>query len=291
MQSARSAQKLSLISVVTLLALTGCARAEAPSPGRGGGQPPAPLPVAATTAAPRSMVPLTTRRVIRKAELAIEVTSPADAEAKVSQLVERLGGYLESSERQLFADEGQQPRARVALSLRVPSERLDEALRELKRLGSGAETEKLGADDVTDEYIDVDARITNQRHLEQQLAALLAQASSVESALKVHQELTNVRTEIDRLEGRKRFLATESALAKISLSLSPLPPIVATSSSEFGVSLRRAAADSVSIASSVVTFTIRAAGVITPLAVLLGVPLLALRFWLRRRQRRLAPAG
>ena len=106
----------------------------------------------------------------------------------------------------------------------------------------------------------------------------------------MHQELTNVRTEIDRLEGRKRFLASESALAKISLSLVPRPPVVAASSNEFGVSLRRAVADSVSVAAGVFTFAIRAAGVLLPLALMLGLPALGLHRWLSRRRRKLAAA-
>jgi len=292
MRSIGVSRKLSWVPLVTLLAavaLAGCARAEAPPPGRGGGEAPAPnaVPPAKSDAVPA--VPKTARKVIRRAELSIEVASPAHAESQVSSLVERLGGYIESSERELSADEGQRTEARVALSLRLPSERLDEALRELKRLGRGAETEKIGSEDVTDEYIDVDARITNQRHLEQQLVTLLAQATTVDSALKVHQELTNVRTEIDRLQGRKRFLETESAFAKISLSLSPLRPVVSASSSEFGVSLRRAAADSVSVTASIITFVIRAAGVLAPFAVMLGLPALGLGVWLRRRKRQLAP--
>ncbi|HYQ14942.1 MAG TPA: DUF4349 domain-containing protein, partial [Polyangiaceae bacterium] len=229
--------------------------------------------------------------VVRSAELSIESATPAAAEPKVSGLIERLGGYVASSERELRADEGERSHATVRLSLRLPAERLDEALREIKKLGSGAETEKIGSEDVTDEYIDVDARITNQRHLEQQLVTILAQVTNVDNALKVHQELTQVRTEIDRLEGRKRFLETESSLAKIALSIAPLPPIVNASSTEFGVSVRRAAADSVSVAAGVLTFSIRAAGVLVPLALIFGVPTAGGWLWLRRRQRRLASAA
>jgi hypothetical protein len=267
------------------LTLAGCARSEAPASSRGGGEPrPPTAAVAQKPDATPNVSPKSSRRVIRRAELAIEVASPARAESEISRLVERLGGYIESSERDLTADEGQRSEARVALSLRVPSERLEAALRELKRLGSGAETEKIGSEDVTDEYIDVDARVTNQRHLEQQLAALLSQATSVESALKVHQELANVRTEIDRLQGRKRFLETESSLAKISLSLSPLRPLVSANSSEFGVSVRRAAADSVAVGAGVITFAIRATGVLAPLAVMFGLPALGVFLWWRRRR-------
>jgi len=145
-------------------------------------------------------MPKTSRKVIRNAELSIEVQSPGAAESKVSSLVERLGGFIATSDRQVTADEGQRAEARVSLSLRVPAERMDEALRGIKALGQGAETEKIGSEDVTDEYIDVDARITNQHRLETQLAGILAQATNVDGALKVHQELTTVRTE-DRSSG------------------------------------------------------------------------------------------
>ncbi len=277
------------VVIVATLAVAGCALArDAPEPqAQGVGADPAAPPGPAKNEA---KLPSTARKVIRNAELSIEVQSPATAESKVSGLVEKMGGYVASSTREVLAGEGEQKWTTVSLSLRVPAERLDEALRELKLLGAGAETEKIGSEDVTDEYIDVGARVTNQRHLEQQLVTILAQANKVDEALKVHQELTAVRTEIDRLEGRKRFLESESALAKVSLSLAPLRPVVGFSAAEVGVNVRKAATDSVAVAGGIVTFAIRAAGVLLPLAVLFGLPLLGLFWLLKRRQRRLAVA-
>jgi hypothetical protein len=280
------------VLMLAALGLGACSLSrEAPSqaleaPAKGGGEPSAP-PAPAADGTKTASLPKTTRKVIRNAELAIEVASPAAAESKVSNLIEHLGGYIASSTRELVADEGARTEARVSLSLRVPAERLDEALREIKSLGGGAETEKIGSEDVTDEYIDIEARVSNQRHLEQQLVGILAQANKVDDALKVHQELTAVRTEIDRLEGRKRFLDTETSLAKISLSLSPLRPVVAATATGFGVSVRRAASDAVDVTTGVVTLTIRAIGILLPLSVMFGLPLLVLTLWLRRRQRRL----
>ena len=279
--------------MLAALGLGGCSLArQAPpeasmqAPAKGGGEPSAP-PAPAADGSKAGSMPKTSRKVIRNAELSIEVASPAAAESKVSALVEQLGGYVASSAREIVADEGARSQARVTLSLRVPADRMDQALREIKRLGGGAETEKIGSEDVTDEYIDIDARVTNQRHLEQQLVSILAQANNVDSALKVHQELTSVRTEIDRLEGRKRFLDTETSLAKISLSLSPLRPVVVATATGFGVSVRRAAADAVDVATGVVTIAIRATGVLLPLTVMFGLPLFGLTIWLRRRQRRM----
>lgn len=287
-------QIIPVVMMMATLGLGGCLAREAPATGsasapvvEGAGNKEPAAPPDKTKAA---NLPSTARKVIRNAELSIEVKSPATAESKVSALVERLGGYVASSQREVVAGEGEGKSVTVALSLRVPSERLDETLREIKRLGSGDETEKIGSEDVTDEYIDVGARVANQRRLEQQLVGILAQANKVDEALKVHQELSSVRTEIDRLEGRKRFLESEASLAKISLSLQPLRPVVGFSVAAVGVDLRRAATDSVSVAGGIVSFAIRATGVLLPLAVLFGLPAFGLFWLLKRRQRRLAVA-
>lgn len=283
-------KKILLIPIViaATLGLGGCAlaRDSAPEPQAvgAGADPAAPPATTKNDAKP----PSTARKVIRNAELSIEVQSPSAAESKVSRLVEKMGGYVASSSREVVGGEGEKKWTTVSLSLRVPAERLDEALRELKRFGAGAETEKIGSEDVTDEYIDVGARVANQRHLEQQLVTILAQAGKIDDALKVHQELTAVRTEIDRLEGRKRFLESESSMAKVSLSLSPLRPVVGFSAADIALNVRRAATDSVSVAGRIVIFAIRAAGLLLPLAVLFGLPGLGALWLLRRRQRRLA---
>jgi Domain of unknown function (DUF4349) len=292
MAASQSIRALILLAALTLPACA-LSREAPPSADHASGDTaaaPAALASAAPPADKQVGLPKSSRKVIRNAELSIEVTSPAAAEAQVSRLIESMGGYVSTSDRQAMAEEGASGRARVQLSLRVPAERLEQALREIKSLGRGAESEKIGSEDVTDEYIDVEARITNQRRLETQLASLLTQANKVDEALKVHQELTSVRTEIDRLEGRKRFLDTESSLATISLSLSPLRPVVAASSNEFAVSVRHAASDAVALAAGILNFLIRATGVLLPLSVLFGLPTLALVLLLRRRQRRAAAA-
>jgi hypothetical protein len=283
-------KKISLFPIViaAALGLGGCAlaRDSAPAPQAvGAGADPAAPPAAAKNDA---KLPSTARKVIRNAELSIEVQSPSAAQSQVSGLVEKMGGYVASSSREVVGGEGEKKWTTVSLSLRVPAQRLDEALRELKRLGAGAETEKIGSEDVTDEYIDVGARVANQRHLEQQLVTILAQAGKVDDALKVHQELTAVRTEIDRLEGRQRFLESESAMAKLLLSLAPLRPVVGFSAAEIAVNVRKAATDSVAVAGGVIIFAIRAAGVLLPLSVLFALPALGALWLLRRRQRRLA---
>src|SRR3954466_16349056 len=115
------------LAVTSALALGGCMSKEAPAgasmAAKGGGEPAAPA-AAPTTDPAKSAMPKTSRKVIRNAELSIEVKSPALAESKVSSLVERLGGYVASSDREVSAQEGARAEARVSLSLRIPAERL-----------------------------------------------------------------------------------------------------------------------------------------------------------------------
>lgn len=290
--------------VAALVGLSACSRKAAPEMSAapqaaavaqpGGGTPARGSDAAKDgTAARQASLPATSRKVIRNAELTMVVASPADAETTISEMVERLGGYIESSDHQAVYDS----ESRANLALRVPVAHMEEALREIKKLSVGLANEKIGSDDVTDEYIDLAAHITNQQALEKQLSTILAQASSVDGALKVHHELAGVRTEIDRLQGRQRFLESESALAKISVSLTPKakpPQVIAVAAVTFGQTLREAVTDSVDVAkeltSGIVIFGVRAAGILLPLAVLLGLPVLAIVWLARKRYKRLTNA-
>lgn len=289
------------VVVLALVGLAGCSRHEAPAVSTqpaalpasqpGGGAKTAPNAVGRGATVERAALPATSRKIIRDAELSMVVTSPSDAEASIGQLVERLGGYVASSEHQAVSDS----ETRATLALRVPVLHMQEALGEIRRLAVGPSDEKIGSEDVTDEYIDLAAHISNQLALEKQLSTILAQASSVDAALRVHHELADVRTEIDRLQGRQRFLESESALAKIAVSLAPQPKppqAMAVAPTTFGGRLRGAAVEAVEVAtaltSGIVIFGIQAAGVLLPLAVLFGLPALAGVWLLRRRYKRLA---
>jgi hypothetical protein len=244
----------------------------------------APAQSGASTGASDNAVDL--RRVVKKASLALEVKVPSDALSAATRIAEREGGFVSSTSRAVESTHGRQADGPVTLVLRVPSARFGSALDGLRRLGLGTGSEDVTTEDVSEEFIDLDARIRNQRELESQFLQILKQATKVEEALHVQREIATVRTEIDRMQGRRNFLDRETSLSTITLTLTRPRPLVTASFSDFGTSVARAASDSVNVGAGIVTGSIRVLGVLLPLALLIGLPLGWLtRFGLRRLRR------
>jgi hypothetical protein len=273
-----------LALVLAFVALSGCAK-EAPSAGA-----PAELAQAAAAKADKAPAPLSkasaprpesVRKVVYKAELSLEVRSPSDAQAKITALAEREGGFVASAARE---DEEGRP-SDVTLVLKVPAERFSAVLAEIRRLGTGKRAERIDSEDVTDEYVDLEARLRVQTRLEEQLLELLKTATTVEAALNVHKELANVRTEVERIQGRKQLLEREVSLSTIKLTLAA-PPTERVSFGKIGNSVSEASSDAVVVAGGIVVGAIRMTGILVPVAVLVGLPVLLGALYVRRRLRR-----
>jgi len=266
----------------------GCARAAEPAPSAGAPPPPAapaPLlqaPIAGAAAADATNPAL--RRIVKKASLELVVARPGDAAAAATRIAEHEGGFVASTERDQNTEAGKSELSRTTLTLRVPADHFTAALDALRRLGTGDGGETVTTDDVSEEYIDLDARIKNQRELEAQFLQILKQATKVEEALNVQRELMSVRTEIDRMEGRRRFLERETSLSTITLALKPAPPFASADPHDFTSAIKFAASDVVNESVSLVTGSIRAAGVLLPFAAFFGVPL-GFLVWMARRRR------
>jgi Domain of unknown function (DUF4349) len=232
------------------------------------------------------------RRVIRNADLTLEVESGPGAQQRATAIAEAAGGFVISSDAQNMSTGGR-PYVHATVVARVPAGRFGTALDELRKVGTRVVTEKVTGQDVTEEFIDLEARLRVQRALENQLLELLKQAKVVKEAVEVHREIAQVRSEIERVEGRRRFLVNQTDLSTITLRLHEPTPFIATSGgSSFGRELGRALGDAVEAAQAVVLFFIRALGVLLPLGVLVGLPIVLLvRRALRKRRQRLERAA
>jgi len=147
--------------------------------------------------------------IIYTANLALLV-EPASFAASIDAMVDlsaRLGGFVARHDDR-------------TITLRVPSARFRESLRDLEKLGD-VQSRSVEAQDVTEEYFDLGIRMKSLQATRRRLEELLARAANINDVLQVEEQLARVNGEVDRIEGRMRFLASHAALSTIHVSLLP----------------------------------------------------------------------
>jgi Domain of unknown function (DUF4349) len=229
------------------------------------------------------------RKIIRNANLTLEVTSPADNQRKITSIAESHQGFVVTSEAtQSTTDDKAKPEVTINLVVRVPAAQFNQVMEEIRATATRVLQEKITGQDVTEEFIDLEARIKNQKALEAQFIEIMKRAGKVEDALEVQRQLADVRTEIEKLEGRKRFLENQASLSTISITLQSPTQIV--NAAGFWYSIRSAFADGVDVAAAIIFFLIRAIIALLPLLILIVLPfgLIARLVSRRIRSQRLA---
>lgn len=215
--------------------------------------------------------------VIRTGQASIEVDSLERAVSQVRLLAGRIGGYIANTTMQT----GRGQLRSASLEVKVPAERFDDGLAGLAPIGK-LESVNVNAEDVGEEFTDVTARMENARRLESRLIQLLAtRTGKLKDVLDVEQELARVREEVDRYEGRLRYLRAHAALSTFTIYVhEPLPIVGHAGSSVMGEAFAQAWRNFVDL----VALCVRSLGIVLPLG------LVALTGWLavkRRRQLRL----
>ena len=239
--------------------------------------PPSPSLTIKTVSAPGTILrdSISVSMIIRTGNAFIEVDSLESAIAQVRQLAESAGGYIANSTIQ--SGEGQQRQA--TLEIKIPSNRYDQAVGGLSGIGKLVSS-STNALDVGEEFVDVSARVTNARRMEERLVNLLAtRTGKLEDVLAVERELARVREEIERYEGRLRFLRTQVAMSTLSVTVSEPGPVVGHPGSNVVVeALKQAWRNSV----MVVAGGIEMFGAVLPLLVLGLIAWLGIRRWRKR---------
>ena len=154
------------------------------------------------------------RKVIATASITIEVQDVGAAISRVRSAAEGLGGFVE----QLSSSGGDPDKARATITIRVPEPEFFTALERLERLGK-VTGRNVGSQDVSEQFIDLEARLKSARRQEESFLGLLARAQNVTEILTIERELARVRGEIERLQGQLNFLQRRVALATISVTL------------------------------------------------------------------------
>lgn len=155
-----------------------------------------------------------TRRIIKTGEMTVEVEGLPDALGKTRGIADRAGGYVAD----VNVTEDTEGRRRGTVTVRVPAEKFDEVFKALQEIGLPLSFSE-AAQDVTEEWVDLEARISNKKEEEAALLALLKRKGELSDILEIQRETFRVRGEVEQLEGRLRYLKNQVSLSTISATL------------------------------------------------------------------------
>jgi hypothetical protein len=177
----------------------------------------------ANTASDQAATLPSQRLVIRNANLSITVDSVREAEVAVRAKAAELGGYVVSSQ-----TSGDEQYSFATVVFRVPAQRFDEALAGVQGLARRVHSRTVTGDDVTEEYVDLEARLRTLEATRDRLLELLERSQRVEDALSVNTALTDVQGQVELVKGRMQYLKQSASLSTITVELQPVPvtPIV-----------------------------------------------------------------
>ncbi|MBA7468790.1 hypothetical protein ES707_04043 [subsurface metagenome] len=228
---------IGLVLVICLLASFSCAKPPPPAPYPAGEPPPAPAPAPQVIPSPtptptpapaprpapvpppseaETLVgePWAERMIVRTAAISLVVNNVATTLDRVADLAESLGGYVVSSKR-WKEDE----RLVGIITIRVPAEDFGDAMGSLHSMAVDITHEDTSAKDVTEEYVDLSAKLKNLEATEEQYLRLMEKAERVEDILDIQRELSKTRGEIEQTKGRMQYLERTSATSLIQVQL------------------------------------------------------------------------
>jgi len=219
-------RKLALLLAAPLF-LAACAQS-APSATSASGRAvgaPAPAVDAASgfgaNAAPEKGIPTVVvsadRNLILTAKIDMRSKDPWATSDRAQAIANGLGGDVLN-----LTQSGSGDTRSASLTIRVPSSRFADALQQLRTLEGEVETSGVSAQDVTDQFVDLQARLTAKQAEEQRYLAILNRANTIDEILKVDASLANVRTQIEQLTGQINSIKQRTDFSTISMSISTI---------------------------------------------------------------------
>jgi hypothetical protein len=166
------------------------------------------------------------RKIIKSADMSLEVPSVQRALGRISDIAAQSGGYvLETSTNY---NQPELPQALVRMA--VPVDQFEVTLQRIREAAGRVLSEQASGVDVTQEFVDVQSQIANLEATEARIREFLKQATTVEEALKVNAQLTEIEGQLNVLKGRMTFLSQRAAYSTIGVQLQQPPPPTPTPS-------------------------------------------------------------
>ncbi|WP_422740576.1 DUF4349 domain-containing protein [Micromonospora sp. WMMD729] len=296
MDGRRGRRRGALLAAGTLLAavaLAGCSAgdsgsdsagtaAEAPQGAQGALDKGSDADAAGTAGAGAPDLRVDQRAIIYTGSMRVQVTDVDATAREVSAVVTRAGGFIGGDQRRSAEAD-----AVAELQLRVPAAKFAQVVEEVAKLGR-QQSREINTQDVTEETVDLEARIVTQRARVDSARRLLARANSIADLVSLENELGRREADLASLEAKKRRLADLTALSTITVSLAGPAAKTDEEKAETGFLVGLKGGWEAFVTSMTVLLTVL--GALLPWLVAFGVPLTVLLLVLRRRRRRRTPA-
>lgn len=225
------------------------------------------------------------RLIIRTGNLGLIVSHTEETAADIARMAEQSGGWVVSSNLYQYNADAKSG----DITIRVPAAGFYGAMEALKSMAVKVESESTSGQDVTEEYVDLEARLGNLEATAVRVRTFLDDAITVEEALAVNQELSRLEGEIEVIKGRMQYLSQSAAFSTITVYMTPdiaAQPVQIGGWQPQGVA-KEAVEALIGALQGLATFAIWLIIYVLPIALLVGVPIyLVVRFIWRRWQRR-----
>ncbi len=230
--------------------------------------------------------------IIMNANLSIAVDDPSITVTDVGDLAKEMGGFIVSSYVYRTQTDSGLEVPEASITVRVPAEKLDEALAKIKEMtGDAAKytlNENVSGQDVTQEYTDLSSRLRNLEEANDKLSELYDSATETEDALAIYTQKMQVTEQIEVIKGQMQYYEQSADMSAISVSIvakETIAPVTIAGWQPQGVA-RDAVQALINFGKGFVEFLIYLIILIVPIVVVIGAPIFFFVRWLVRRNRR-----
>ena len=228
---------------------------------------PAPIPASESM----DYITVENRMIIYNGYISLETDDIDGTLNRIRSLAEGYNGYVAGTSRSKIGNQ-----AIAEITIRIPQNRFHSAINEIENYGNVLD-ERTNSEDVTEQYIDLKARLKNLEKLEESLTDLLNKTATVEEVIKVEQELARIRGEIDSLQGQVNYLERNVTMSMIQVSLREPPSPFTPPGMDWGETFETAIRGLFAVVSGLIILIIA----VLSLIVIIGIP----AYYLQRRKR------
>ncbi len=161
----------------------------------------------------QSSPPILERKLIKNGELSFETADVKQTTVAIEAICKELNAYVASENQNNYGD-----RLQYNQTIRVPAKSFDLLIQRIEPHALKIESKNINTQDVTEEFIDIEARLKTKKELEERYREILKQAKTVQDIVSIESQIANVRSEIESMEGRLNYLKNQVGFSTLNVS-------------------------------------------------------------------------